>query len=73
MKTLKDWLPVEAYTGNKRLEKFFDVEVTFETMDGNWIGEQKNVYAWCKLANGYAVGWNENPGRGWSFPIVKVK
>ena len=38
----------------------------------NWIGIHKNVNLWVELENGYAVGWNENPSRGWSFPVVKI-
>lgn len=37
-----------------------------------WPGPQKNVYVWAELANGKAVGWNENPSRGWSFPVVTL-
>lgn len=35
-----------------------------------WPGPQKNVMSWVRLENGLAVGWNENPTRGWSFPVV---
>lgn len=35
-----------------------------------WPGNHKNVSVWWELLNGYAVGWNENPSRGWSFPVV---
>lgn len=38
-----------------------------------WPGREKNVFNWYELENGYAVGWNENPSRGWSFPVVKMK
>ena len=37
-----------------------------------WPGEQKNVFLWVELENGYAVGWNENPDNGWSFPVFKM-
>lgn len=36
-----------------------------------WPGTQKNVHFWVELGNGFAVGWNENPTRGWSFPVIK--
>ncbi len=36
-----------------------------------WPGTHKNVYFWVELENGYSVGWNENPARGWSFPVIK--
>ena len=38
-----------------------------------WIGSQKNVHFWVTLENGFAIGLNENPAFGWSFPIMKVK
>ncbi len=37
-----------------------------------WPGKQKNVYFWVELENGYAVGWNENTNKGWSFPSIKL-
>jgi hypothetical protein len=37
-----------------------------------WPGTQKNVHFWVELENGYIVGWNENPSRGWSFPVMKI-
>lgn len=36
-----------------------------------WPGKHKHVYLWVILTNGYAVGWNENPARGWSFPVIR--
>jgi len=72
-KTLKDCMydlfdDVPAY-------KMKDVpvvrEVDFREMP--WPGVHKNVYYWVVLENGYAVGMNENPSRGLSFPIVKIK
>lgn len=37
-----------------------------------WPGPQMYVNLWLKLANGKAVGWNENPQRGYSFPVVTL-
>jgi len=37
----------------------------------SWPGKHKNVCFWVELKNGYIVGWNENPARGWSFPVCK--
>jgi len=37
-----------------------------------WPGKHVHVHVWWELENGYAVGWNENPSRGWSFPVVKM-
>ena len=36
-----------------------------------WPGKHKNVFFWVELENGYLCGWNENPARGWSFPVMK--
>lgn len=41
-----------------------------ETSTEPWPGKEKNVRVWWILANNYAVGWNENPNRGWSFPVM---
>ena len=84
MKTLKDHLPYEFLSGtfdDVRAFKFRNVEVV-EVGDGvevpdhlklPWPGQHKYVFNWYKLSNGYAVGFNENPARGWSFPVVKLK
>lgn len=71
---LKDALPFEFMQGefdDTRAMKMADVEVVREG-SGPWIGNQKYVYSWYILANGYAVGHNENPNRGWSFPVMKM-
>lgn len=72
--TLAQWAPREFLEGeyhNTRAFKFKDVEVVEECIFG-WPGDHCNVINWVKLANGYAVGWNENPSRGWAFPVVKL-
>lgn len=82
-KKLRDVLPYEAVRGEydgERFQRYLDVEVVEEVhMHGAdmprwrpWPGQHKNVLNWWKLANGYAVGWNENMARGWSFPVVKL-
>lgn len=38
-----------------------------------WIGIHKYVHNWVELENGYAVGMNENPSRGMTFPVVRIK
>lgn len=78
MKTLKDCLPHEALSGEFegcRFLKYLDVEVVSENdFDKKpWPGTHRYVYTWYELKNGYAVGWNENPSRGWSFPVLKMK
>ncbi len=81
-KTLKDVMPHEFMGGeycNDRAYTFRDVEVIQEhsLSDNNYVSwpgtRNKNVMFWVKLSNGYAVGFNENPARGWSFPVIKIK
>lgn len=81
---LRDYFPreiAEYYAGTWR-EKFLDREIVkeysmcaadWETSYVRWPGPQKNVYYWVVLASGHAVGHNENPATGWSFPIVSYK
>jgi len=81
MKTLRDVLPHEFFLSYMDTEaaKYLDVEVvaTYGSGDNlelkSWVGVHRNVYIWWQLANGKAVAWNENPGRGWSFPVRPVK
>lgn len=83
---LRDWVPKEFFNEYRDCAayKHLDVEVVeqygVQYIDGQfvdsskpWIGKEKNVQNWCVLANGRAIGWNENPGRGWSFPMIMVK
>ena len=77
---LRDWLPYEALDEEGAFIKHLDMEVVKrhrssleDTMYIPWIGTHKNVYNWCVLENGIAVGWNENPSIGWSFPIKRIK
>ena len=83
-KTLKDVMPVDlSQVGgeycNTKAFTMLDVKVIAEYGDladftpKVWPGTHKNVYFWVELENGYAVGWNENPARGWSFPVFKMK
>jgi hypothetical protein len=73
---LKDVLPYEFMRGefdNCKAMKFADIKVVqeYESYKKSWIGNHKYVHFWYVLENGYAVGFNENPSRGWSFPVVK--
>jgi hypothetical protein len=54
--------------------RYANVKVTKEHFGDNnhWPGKHKHVYYWVELENGYAVGWNENPAKGWSFPYLKL-
>jgi len=49
---------------------FVDVVAKYLSRDRPWPGEHKFVTVWFVLANNKAVGWNENPSRGWSFPVI---
>jgi hypothetical protein len=46
--------------------------VTDEAGYKPWPGPQKDVHCWWELENGKAVGWNENPSKGWSFPVITL-
>lgn len=76
MRTLKDHLPHE-FVGGEYMDtpsyKLRDIEVTaaYDNRDKPWPGPQKNVTAWYVLVNGFAVAWNENVHKGWSFPVIK--
>lgn len=79
MKTLKEHLPHEFLRGeyeNTRAYKLRD-KLVQRCVDGNvesWPGPQKNVFWWYILEDGVTcVGFNENPSRGWSFPVYKLK
>lgn len=37
-----------------------------------WIGSHKNVHYWVVTDCRHAIGFNENPATGWSFPVVKL-
>lgn len=84
--TLADNLPFEFLTGEYNHTKAFGfrdmivVDSYGFTMDSEldkefipWPGKHKNVHNWYVLRNGMAVGWNENPGTGWSFPVINYK
>ena len=75
---LRDVLPRDFFLefSNTRAATMLDVEVETEHSLGNdsvpyqrWPGKEKNVMHWWKLVDGRCVGWNENPARGWSFPV----
>lgn len=73
--TLKEVLPREFMGGgyvDSPAMKHCDVLVTAKRI-GDWPGREKFVTIWYVLANGYAVGWNENTSRGWSFPVFRYK
>lgn len=77
IKTLADAMPKEFMGScyeNSASRKFANVRVVSEHMsfDRRWEGPLKNVHSWVLLENGIAVGWNENPATGWSFPCFRL-
>lgn len=82
--TLHEWLGnTGASWYNKYLEDWLTLEVTREFSATQFDGEDwdnfmklvniyfpnhRNVYSFITLENGWAVGFNENPAHGWSFP-----
>jgi hypothetical protein len=79
MATLKEVMPddFERFFYDTRSYRYADVEVVkvhgYSYHFKPWPGPHKHVFLWVELANGYAVGWNENPSRGWSFPVIRMK
>jgi hypothetical protein len=49
---------------------FVDVLETYRATERPWPGKHKNVAVWYVLADGKAIGFNENKQRGWSFPVI---
>jgi hypothetical protein len=73
-KTLREVLPSEFKDfPESRANKFLDRKVIC-SCPGAWPGREKNVHWWVILEgdDGIAVGWNENPSRGWSFPVTVI-
>jgi len=73
--TLKDYLPLEAAGGeyiDEPFRKYMDTQVVkkIDAFHHRWPGRHKNVHIWYILENGKAVGFNENPSIGWSFPVI---
>ena len=70
-KYLDKWLTLKV------TREFSSAEESFSGDKGwkNWIKlsnkyfpNHRFVFSFITLENGWAIGWNENPGRGWSFP-----
>ncbi len=73
MKTLEQQAPIE-FSSDFPSWKYRNVTVEMEhdSRDKAWPGKHKNVTYWWELSNGYAVGLNENPSTGISFPFVRL-
>ena len=75
--TLYEAMPFEYfYDTDSKAHKYDAVDVIWKRDSLNcpirWPGTHKYVYFWVVLKNGYAVGWNENPSKGWSYPLIKL-
>jgi hypothetical protein len=82
--TLEEWLRnTGASWHNKYLDGWMDLKVTREFSGTEFDGDEwddfmklvniyfpkhRHVYSFITLENGWAVGFNENPAQGWSFP-----
>lgn len=73
--------PKEEALLNKLLDHVIIKKFTMGGMEDDpvfWLswkefGTHKNVGNWWLTDTGYAIGFNENPSLGWSFPVVKLK
>ena len=77
-KRLIDVIPHDSYIHDLMMDKSSPEYRLGQTrvvkeMKLDWPGKHKNVFAWWILEDGRAVGWNENPALGWSFPVIKYK
>lgn len=83
--TLRDWVPREFMLefADSKATKLLDRVVLKSWSLGSlskldepewksWPGREKNVNNWCLLDDGHAVGWNENPSVGGSFPVIRA-
>lgn len=76
MTRVSDWLPPEALNDWPKLQPFLDKEILAEYNDNRragsrrWPGKHKNVNSWIAIEGGKAIGWNESPSTGWSFPVI---
>jgi hypothetical protein len=68
-----DSMPVARFFNEDVVQEYHSVTNSMGKPVRRWPGPQKNVFAWVELSNGKAVGWNENPSRGWTFPVVSIK
>lgn len=75
-KRVANCFPREAFQDWPKLDALREKVVIVEhvaplSWAQRWPGKQKNVLFWCEIEGGLAIGWNENPASGWTFPIIK--
>jgi len=77
---LRDVLPKEALSGEyegAKFLKYLDCEVVQQLNRERhpiygFPFTHANINVWWIIEDRRAVGWNENPKRGWSFPVAKL-
>lgn len=71
---IKDIVDSEFHEGYP-VSKHINAEVIMKVdgcVDGqHWPGTHTNVNVWFITKSGYFIGYNENPGRGISYPVYK--
>lgn len=75
---IRDVLPSEALGAefsDGEFRRYLNHEVIEEITeyDSRFPFKHKNIHVWWILEDNTAIGWNENPSVGWSFPVAKVK
>ena len=88
MPTLAQVLPRTFFDRDSAAEKasrYLELEVVATKLGGGspcsghegifetWPGPEENVRQWFLLSNGKAVGINEDPNEGLSFPIAEYE
>lgn len=83
-KKLRDVLPPEVIdwgesinnkSTNSKFMKYLDCKIleTILEYDSRFPFIHKHIFMWWILENNIAIGWNEDPSEGWSFPVVGLK
>lgn len=77
-KTLLECLPAEFRSSEYNQSRAYRlrdalVVASHDNRVKPWPGPHKNVFVWYVLNNGKAVAWNENPSKGWSFPVISYR
>jgi len=70
----KDFNP-EDYSGERVIKRLNDkVIAKYDAREKEWVGKKyhKYVTVWFELETGWAVGMNENPSKGLSFPVIRM-
>jgi hypothetical protein len=78
---LREWVHNLDDTMNQPVERLLDFEVIDDIYPDHpeyhdCPIDYKNIYSWCKVSDGkkiYAVGFNENPATGHSYPIKFIE